>query len=1159
MKTEVLLIVESPTQLSPREDSVRERLEDVLHYRVSVEGPACNVADYKTAGLVIACAKSVPGELWRAEIPVLVCNVDALRDLGMVKGNSDFGTQRYSTANIGPEAIGEPLPAELTGRQPLTDEQAAQGWAKPGPNALVLATVGGDTTKAVAFAFDKGERMWGLAAPHRRGAFLATGNSRAQLKSTGWQLFDLAVKGVAEGGKWGGHPGAAGLWFLKDGTPTRSLSAGEYRDWAHDQIEKRVWGRVWKLLSALGVGSLATVVGVFALYWKWDATQHEKTTEDIKARLITDMHNLADARGQQIETRLETRFEKAESSLTAKTGERMADLLFNPNSHMGAAVQKQLERTGKDKVADLIKNDPAVRNQLLDAARRGLEQNGKTAEQLLELYQDQAKMKNAAKRRQTLRLIYVYAADEHQEKVRQLIRDTILNLEEEDSVRAAALEIFQPPDNDADARKELTKVLNACDLNGVSADFKRSLGTFITSFSDVHADAILDWLEQSDKLFTPTAADLLKSIAKLKRKDDGNPKVFGHLLTQVISPNKAKSKWGIIALNSLAEDPGKVAFVPSATKTREEAIDKLLNEINMRALTRSDFPVRAPLMSLVGPGLSDKYLQKRIGSGPRAASPAVQELLASYAARLKSEKQKAVPRPIVDQLLQVTDLLDGYGTAELMQHALEFGEPEVAHAFLAKLPLLQTAKKPGLLAPENPQEVVDAAIESDARSTPPFQGTIKMWQLLPSEEKKEEASSVRENIRRALDTYAVASQRQFEDLANLRKVLDRIGPAGDQDLFGLFARALDRANDHVIRESIASGKWDYALKIYAKLGQVFPRDPEWPFQRGKLSLDKRHQYQEAITEITAAIDLNPPKIKPAYYLTRGMAYRKLQGKADDAIADYNAALRLSEQGGLDDPENRRERATERATIHKKLALAHILKNANDPVSAKRNSDLVKFHIDKAVALYETPKEKADASENLGILYLTMEEWQLAFDNTVDAGNIYSETPWNWIVRYIAASQLKRKDAGATYQAWNRMGQPNDLANLYDYIPRLLTEHLGVVRVIDDRLQGNANMRTDFGESIGKAHSLLFKAGKKYVIDMESTVVDSYLLLQDSKRKIVAEDDDSGGGRNARIEFTADQDGDYTIIATSFGGQAQGAYALIIRELPGEDNIRVALP
>jgi len=290
-----------------------------------------------------------------------------------------------------------------------------------------------------------------------------------------------------------------------------------------------------------------------------------------------------------------------------------------------------------------------------------------------------------------------------------------------------------------------------------------------------------------------------------------------------------------------------------------------------------------------------------------------------------------------------------------------------------------------------------------------------------------------------------------------------------------------------------------------------------------------------------------------------MAYRKLQGKADDAIADYNAALRLSEQGGLDDPENRRERATERATIHKKLALAHILKNANDPVSAKRNSDLVKFHIDKAVALYETPKEKADASENLGILYLTMEEWQLAFDNTVDAGIIYSETPWNWIVRYIAASQLKRKDAGATYQAWNRMGQPNDLANLYDYIPRLLTEHLGVVRVIDDRLQGNANMRTDFGESIGKAHSLLFKAGKKYVIDMESTVVDSYLLLQDSKRKIVAEDDDSGGGRNARIEFTADQDGDYTIIATSFGGQAQGAYALIIRELPGEDNIRVALP
>jgi hypothetical protein len=79
----------------------------------------------------------------------------------------------------------------------------------------------------------------------------------------------------------------------------------------------------------------------------------------------------------------------------------------------------------------------------------------------------------------------------------------------------------------------------------------------------------------------------------------------------------------------------------------------------------------------------------------------------------------------------------------------------------------------------------------------------------------------------------------------------------------------------------------------------------------------------------------------------------------------------------------------------------------------------------------------------------------------------------------------------------------------------------------------------------KIHTVKFAKDKAYVIDLISKDFDSYLRLEDADGKQLAQDDDSGGFPNARIRFVAPADGEYRIIATTFGGGA-GNYTLKIR-------------
>ncbi len=90
-------------------------------------------------------------------------------------------------------------------------------------------------------------------------------------------------------------------------------------------------------------------------------------------------------------------------------------------------------------------------------------------------------------------------------------------------------------------------------------------------------------------------------------------------------------------------------------------------------------------------------------------------------------------------------------------------------------------------------------------------------------------------------------------------------------------------------------------------------------------------------------------------------------------------------------------------------------------------------------------------------------------------------------------------------------------------------------------------------SYHKVHTLKLEAGTTYVIDLKSFQFDSFLRLEDAKKKQLAQDDDGGGFPHARITYTPGRTDDYRIIVTTFKPGETGAYNLTIRQPSGVEK------
>jgi tetratricopeptide (TPR) repeat protein len=1139
-----ILIVERENDLTPHEQAIRDRLGLVLGYDVKLQSPdrdvvcathtGTPVGQATEATLVVVCSRHVSGDLRELNLPVLVCNPFALFDLGMTMGRPrfDFGTQPYSTVFIGPDAIGDQ--SAIMGRRQVTDDQAPQGWAKPGAKALVVATVGGDASKAVAFAYDKGDAMPGLDAIHRRGAFLATGDGTGQLKADGWRLFDVMSKGVAEGRRWEEHPGPAGMWFLKDGTPTRSLSAEEYRDWVQDKIVAQVWKQLAKTASIYGITGLTPIV--LGLYWAISSyISHEVNTK------VADQ-------AAKIEQRFDERAKTVKTELTAQNASHTADLVFNDESPLADAVKKRLKTLAQEQLVYFLQKDPDTKTKLVNAATEGLAEV--TAKDLLARFADPQSKDNAAKRKLTLQLVFVYGTEAHRQALRDASMKAIVDEKEHPLIRVAALEIHQPlgKDHFQEDERDLKQIIELFEKRLHSQDMMKAYSAFLSSFSDDHVPSALKWVRDNSRgPKSLNAVHSLSGIAKMRPRSGQTLAALKHFQDLALDPNEENKLWGIEGLKQLTKDNNKLAV---STEARQEVLMKLLIRVNDPGneddtfILDKDGVSSTILAGLLRPDEDAAFIKGLIGSGPRSESKALQAVLYNWVSRLEREAKKQIPGDILSEIYGVSDVFAGIGTARVVVHALKNGDHKDAQVFLKSFPKLDQSPPPKLAkSPWNKAIALQAAIEADAGSDPPFHGTVTL--LNSTCDDKLHGPEIKGQIKTALEHYSTAYGRKLTDLSLLRNVLIVAGADEKSIVHEVFAPALIGAYANVIKQSEYTHNWKAALDVYAKVIEHDPGNPEWPFGRGKLLFDKLRMRTAAIEDLDMAIALSKKAgtEKYEYYDKRAELYRNTPGKIKAALADYERALTLLGRANAKEYQDR----AKLYKLHHKMALAQILDD---------NAEQASEQIQKALTFTTSPLQKAETSENKGLLFLRRGKWKEAFDNTIDVEKVYRFTAWNWIIRYIAAKERgEDKEAARAYRTWLDLRLPNNLAQLHEFIPELLYEHLNVIEPVErKRLQADSIVPGFKEKKVAALHLLKMEAGKRYIIDMESLVFDSYLILQDpTGSKVLQRNDDGGGGLNARLDFVPKESGTYRIIATTLGGVSQGAYALIVRELPEEEE------
>lgn len=157
-------------------------------------------AEGKSAILISATANAsqVTTNFTKGSVPIIVWNSALFYDLGMAGTNATESGPITGQSSVAITTPGDLMAAGLSGTNSVATVSSDFTWAVPGSNAVVVATVTNDVSKAVIWRYDKGKLMVGLgtnalAAPGRRVGFFFEPNTAADLNASGWALFDAAL------------------------------------------------------------------------------------------------------------------------------------------------------------------------------------------------------------------------------------------------------------------------------------------------------------------------------------------------------------------------------------------------------------------------------------------------------------------------------------------------------------------------------------------------------------------------------------------------------------------------------------------------------------------------------------------------------------------------------------------------------------------------------------------------------------------------------------------------------------------------------------------------------------------------------------------------------------------------------------------------------
>jgi hypothetical protein len=178
---------------------VQQRLES-LGFVVEFKADSV-VQSGDTAGksIVVVSSNSASGavgtRLQGISVPVLCWEPYLFDDFKMTSTGVETGYGWTGGENsIVMNGAVHPLSAGLTGTQTIYSSAGTMSWGRPAASAVVLASLGSDSTKPAIFGYEAGASMSGLTAPARRVGICLGKEGPDLLTAQGWSLFDAAVK-----------------------------------------------------------------------------------------------------------------------------------------------------------------------------------------------------------------------------------------------------------------------------------------------------------------------------------------------------------------------------------------------------------------------------------------------------------------------------------------------------------------------------------------------------------------------------------------------------------------------------------------------------------------------------------------------------------------------------------------------------------------------------------------------------------------------------------------------------------------------------------------------------------------------------------------------------------------------------------------------------
>ncbi len=190
-----VLFVVGKVPLQAGDVEVRRRLERLAGPVTVRTGLEVTTADCRGRTLIAvsstSLAREITGVLREVPVPLVVWEPFLYHDLGLIPTNVhkvDWAAAKAQT-HVVIAASGHPLAAGLSGRVRVSSVPAQFSWGRVGPDAVKVAVLESDPSRAAVFGYERGP-----SRPARRAGLFLFDTTATTLTDRGWSLFDAAVR-----------------------------------------------------------------------------------------------------------------------------------------------------------------------------------------------------------------------------------------------------------------------------------------------------------------------------------------------------------------------------------------------------------------------------------------------------------------------------------------------------------------------------------------------------------------------------------------------------------------------------------------------------------------------------------------------------------------------------------------------------------------------------------------------------------------------------------------------------------------------------------------------------------------------------------------------------------------------------------------------------